>query len=295
MRSLRTIIILAILALCVQPLVGCSDDDNDTSNGAGDVGFSDRDAADDDVSAATDVTQTDATQTDTSQTDTAQPDAPGADTTDNDATQTDTTGTDVTGADTSHTDTTDSDATQTDTTEGDTADTGLARICEGVCSEQNLTVVYANTTGELTRAAFGLTAPEASDSGEWEVYLEAWEGGFEGCPVENSASPDWQFIIGGFGIPQDETTLTKADDGVFLSFLDYDGQFLGTQPVAIGDPVSITPVAVRIDTELVADGVQDEDGFIALDISATFGVEGEASGHIYAKHCASMDLLELVE
>lgn len=263
MRSLRPFLFLAVMALFAQPLTACSDDDDSKTDISDDAGSTDADATGGDDA------------------DTQSDDADGAG------------GEDVTedvGADASD------GGDDVDTTEeadgADAVEPGLPQTCEGACAETALTLEYAGETGVLTRAAFGLTAPNATESGEWEVYLEAWEGGFEGCPTESSPSPDWTFIIGGFGLVEDTTMLTKADDGVFLTLSDYDGKFLGQVPFASAGVVAITPVASKIDTELVLQGQQDEDGFLALDISAVFDGQGETSGQIYAKHCVSMDLLQ---
>ena|SRR5690554_1675766 len=277
MRSLTSILFLAALAMMVQPLTGCSDDTDDskTNNSA------DADASGDDA------TGDDATGDDASGEDVTGEDATGEDATGEDATGEDATGEDATGEDA-----TGDDATGDDASGDDASESGLSQTCEGECLVQSVTLEYGGETGATTYAVFGLNGPAITDSGEWEVRIETWEGEFAACPVQDSPTPEWQFVITGFELPQDETPLTKADDNVFLTLLDFNGQFLGFGPPGRATEVTLTPVAMRIDTDLVAAGQQDEDGFIAMDISAAFGTDGQTSGHLYARHCASMDLLE---
>ncbi|QDG52277.1 hypothetical protein FIV42_16485 [Persicimonas caeni] len=181
------------------------------------------------------------------------------------------------------------DTNSHDTNSHDTNSTdGLPATCEGACREHALTVAFGDTTGPIERAVYGLTAPEVADSGEWEVYIEAIEGGFDGCPQQDSPTPDWSLIVTGLVAPIGEGTLTKADDGVAVTFLDYDGRFLGQEPFARATSASLTPVAANVDTSLVAAGTRDEDGVVALDVQASFD-GGELSGRLVATHCASMD------
>ncbi|MFP4598079.1 MAG: hypothetical protein ACOC9J_01530 [Persicimonas sp.] len=165
---------------------------------------------------------------------------------------------------------------------------GLPTTCEGFCREQSLSVDYGGTSATIERAVYGITAPDVSDSGEWEIYIEALEGGFDGCPQQDSPTPDWSLILSGLPAALADTTLTRADDGLAATFLDYDGRFLGEEPFVRATDVSVTPVAANIDTELVIDGVDHEDGVVALDVEASFD-DGSITGHLVATHCASMD------
>lgn len=182
-----------------------------------------------------------------------------------------------------------SDAASTDVA-SDTPE-GLPSTCKGPCSQQNLSVDIGGSTGTLGRAVYGLTAPHFTESGDWEVYIEAIEGGFDGCPAQDSPTPDWTLILSGLPTSLDEVTLTGADDGLSATFLDYDGRFLGQEPFSRATKISAAPTAANLDTELVATGSVDEDGVIALEVDVRFD-GGSVAGHLVAHHCASMDQAE---
>lgn len=166
--------------------------------------------------------------------------------------------------------------------------TSLPATCEGACREHALSVDFGAQTGSIERAVYGLSAPATSTSGAWEIYIEAIHGGFSGCPAEDSPTPDWTLILSGLPFALDTTALTKADDGLSATFLDYDGRFLAAEPIARAAAVSAAPIAARLDTAPTQQGANHDDGLIALDLDASFA-QGAISGRLVATHCASLD------
>lgn len=158
--------------------------------------------------------------------------------------------------------------------------------CTGPCATHDLQATFGSATAPLSRAVYGLTAPANSSSGEWEIYLEAHEGGDPGCPTMSSPTPLHTLVVAGLPAPLPATPLTEAD-GVSASLLDFDGALLGVNPVSQATAVSITPTAASLCTACVGQG-PDPSGYVALDIAATFA-EGSITGHVYATHCESLD------
>jgi hypothetical protein len=180
------------------------------------------------------------------------------------------------------------DAAFEDASGGDASE-GLPTTCEGACADHALAVAIGGESGEFERAFYGLTSPEVAESGQWEVYIEAAQGGDDACPQQDSPSPDWSLIVSGLAMPLDATPRTKADDGVSVVFFDFDGRFLGQEPFVQATGASITPTAAHLDTDLVGEGSADDDGVVALELEASFAA-GEVSGHLVATHCASLDV-----
>ncbi len=170
---------------------------------------------------------------------------------------------------------------------------GFPSTCEGACATQDLSATYGATTEPFERAVYGLSAPETTESGEWEVYLEALDGGFEGCPQQDSPTPARTMIVANLKIPTEAgVTYTKAEHGIATTLLDFDGTlFTEEQVFERADTVELTPQAGNLCVECVGMAMPSHmEGFIALDLSATFP-SGTASGHIYAVHCDSLDTM----
>lgn len=173
-------------------------------------------------------------------------------------------------------------------------DTHLPQSCEGACRQQELTLDYAGKAGELQHAAFGLTAPARATSGQWELYVEAWDGGFSGCPQQASPTPDWMLILTGLQLPLDRSIRTKTADDLSLVFLDFQGFFFEDDaplPFVRANEIRVAPVAAHVDvTRILANGT-DEDSVVALTVAADFD-DGQIAGHLVATHCPSMDELD---
>lgn len=168
---------------------------------------------------------------------------------------------------------------------------GLPSDCDGDCATQDLTATYGATTEPFERAVYGLSAPETTASGEWEVYIEALHGGFDGCPAQDSPTPARTMILANLkASAMAGQTLTKDDDGLAVTLLDFDGSlFTEDQVFERADSVELTPQAGNLCVECVGMMMPSHmEGFIALDMSAMFP-SGAASGHIYAVHCDSLD------
>lgn len=181
-----------------------------------------------------------------------------------------------------------------DTPDGSVPDNSLPTHCEGDCRQQTLAIDYAGKHGEVSHAAFGLTAPQRADSGQWEIYIEAWQGGFRGCPQQNSPTPDWMLILSGLQLPLDGATRTKATDGLSVVFFDFQEFFFEEEsgmPFVRAAEVGVTPVAARVDVERVLAEGGDEDAVVALAVDAVFE-NGQIAGHLVATHCPSLDVLD---
>jgi hypothetical protein len=157
--------------------------------------------------------------------------------------------------------------------------------CGGICAQQNLKASFGSATVPFERAIYGL---EKNAQGKWSIYIEALHGGFSGCPQQNSPSPDRTLIITGIPLPTGPTTLTHTQ-GLSVTLLDFEGSLISL-PVAKATSIQVSVVAANVCTACVGQAPPaDIDGFVALDLQATFA-EGTVSGHLYAEHCDSLDL-----
>lgn len=140
--------------------------------------------------------------------------------------------------------------------------------CTGGCRDTSLTAMFA-ATRTLDRAYYGVTQAPLS------LHVEAYANAPAGCPTAMSPSPDYTFILGRVAIPADATPSSSPGN-----LLDFQGDLLGGPLGAQATAVTISPVA--------ADRVMAADGFVALDVTATFQA-GSVTGHLFATHCASLD------
>ena len=170
----------------------------------------------------------------------------------------------------------------------------LLDTCVGTCTKQNLEFTALDgRTLPFSTTGFGLTHPSYTESGEWEIYIESWERGADGCPDEGSPTPDHNLILSRIPIPTTTDTLTKEADSLTSVFFDFNSDVVDTTQNPSGfihaSAVTIKPVGVSVCTECV--GVltmPDVDGFVSFDVTAEFE-EGTVSGRIYAQHCDSLD------
>lgn len=167
--------------------------------------------------------------------------------------------------------------------------------CEGDCATHDLTIAFGANTRALGRAVYGLSSPEQSSSGEgWEIYVEALQGGFSGCPEELSNAPEYTFIVSGLPIVTGGEELSNETHQLNAILFDYQGDLVPDPPFrTTATDVRITARTTSVCTDCVGMGSSmmgnsDPGGFVSLDIEATFP-EGTVSGTLYAEHCNSLD------
>lgn len=170
------------------------------------------------------------------------------------------------------------------------ADMGWASACEGECAQTSLTIRQGGLERQLTRAFYGLSSPERSINGEWELHIEAAEGGSASCPTESSPTPDYTMAMTGLSVFSTRDVVA-ADAGLNLFVFDYVEDLVPDPPFWVrANEVEVTPVA-RSACE-VCEGGEEEAmppvGFVALDILGVWE-GGEVEGHLYATRCASLD------
>jgi hypothetical protein len=156
--------------------------------------------------------------------------------------------------------------------------------CEGSCQTTALTATFASTR-VLDRAYYGLTQAATGTT----LHIEAYRGGDPGCPEKTSASPDYALILGRVPVPTSAEQSTSP-----ANILDFTqaGDLLGGPLGAAATNVVITPVAARVCTSCVGmPAPSDPDGMVALDVEITFPT-GTVTGHLYATHCDSFDVIE---
>ncbi|TXC67903.1 hypothetical protein FRC91_19690 [Bradymonadales bacterium TMQ1] len=142
----------------------------------------------------------------------------------------------------------------------------------------------------FSRAYFGLTHPDASDSGRTELYIEALEGGDEGCPTETGASPARNMLVQGVFL-DDEGVPAAEDAGLII--LDYMGDFVPPEanpPVLRNDG---SPQFTLVEAEICEScvGEPQPEGFLKLFVASDTTEGGVIRGMIEATHCESLDLL----
>jgi len=165
---------------------------------------------------------------------------------------------------------------------------GLPQTCQGDCAQGTLSATFNGEQSPLSRAVYGLSAASTTDSGQVEVYIEAFEGGDEGCPTMSSPTPKRTLILSGLKVPLTEMTKTK-EDGLNAKLIDYEGGLLGGELFASPEQLKIKAVATNLCVEcLEKSSPSDEDGFISLDLELSFS-QGALSGRLYAVHCDSLD------
>ncbi len=168
-----------------------------------------------------------------------------------------------------------------------TVDAGGGEGCTGACATMDLTATFGETVRTFDRAFFGLTSPQNSDSGEWELYIENGAGADEECPSMKSPTPDYLFILASM-------PLQSADPGPITAtanLIDFEGALLVDSIREEAASNSVTWVSYD-PCVACAEGTENDrdDRHLAVDIEATFA-DGSISGHAYATHCDSLDNL----
>jgi hypothetical protein len=163
----------------------------------------------------------------------------------------------------------------------------LATTCTGACAATTLRAEFGATTRAFERAFFGLSAPSQSDSGEWEIYIEAGAGGDGACPTMDSPTPLFTLIVAGLGLPTEQS---EAATGT-VNLVDFEGQLLTDMVFEKASSNTVTWVAADPCVACAEGSEADRsDRMIAIDIDASFS-GGSISGHSYATHCGSLDAL----
>lgn len=159
--------------------------------------------------------------------------------------------------------------------------------CTGACRTPTLAFMKGSKRLPFTSGAFGLTPPDRNERGIWELYFEAWEGGFTGCPKNDSPTPRRTLVLSGVELPFTSVTRTFAD-GVRANIFDFEGAIVtGADPRTGATAVSVT-VSHAHACEGAPPTCAEDERFVAIDIVATFG-EGTLEGRLFAPHCASFD------
>jgi hypothetical protein len=170
---------------------------------------------------------------------------------------------------------------------GSVTDSGLPSACTGNCAVQSVTATFGQVSEPLERAVYGVDRDKQGNPG---TYIEALHGGFAGCPEQSSPTPERTLIISGLPLPRSGPALTLSD-GLVVSLLDYKGTLLAGSPVAKATSASVTFRAANVCPSCVGKPApSDPNGFVALEIDATFPDSGRVSGYLYAVHCDSLDL-----
>jgi hypothetical protein len=136
--------------------------------------------------------------------------------------------------------------------------------CQGQCKLTNLTATF-NATRTLDSAYYGTMFDSPA------LRIEAYRTGTPGCPTMNSPTPDYTVVLGEVAPDQPTSNMSTAN------ILDFKGDLLG-------GPLGLAATAKQIDRTAWSPG-----NFIAVDVMLTFAT-GTVVGHIYATHCASLDM-----
>ncbi|TXD39581.1 hypothetical protein FRC96_06910 [Lujinxingia vulgaris] len=141
----------------------------------------------------------------------------------------------------------------------------------------------------FSRAYFGLTHADATETGRTELYIEVVEGGDEGCPTEESASPDRNMLVQ--GVYLDEEGEPAAEDAQLIIF-DYMGDFV---PPEANPPLlrsEGTPQLTLFEAEICEScvGEAQPEGFLKLFVAGDTSEGGVVRGMIEATHCESLDV-----
>jgi len=149
----------------------------------------------------------------------------------------------------------------------------------------NLVANFGGTMRSFDRAFFGLTSPQNSQSGKWEVYVENGAGDDEACPSMKSPLPNYLLILASLPI---QSEVSGSFSGT-ANLVDFEGALLPLAPREEATGNSITWVAFDPCIACAEGSEPDrDDRMVALDIETSFE-NGSISGHSYATHCESLD------
>lgn len=161
--------------------------------------------------------------------------------------------------------------------------------CEGDCLQTGVLIDFGGTQRTLTHAFYGLSRPERSINGGWELYIEASEGGTGACPAEDSATPEQSLVITGATLPMMPATLSRPEDAIHLILFDFEGPLVPDPPFrSTATTATLSLDALDVCEPCVLAARPDDDGFVALTLNAVFP-EGSVSGQLHAIHCTSLD------
>jgi hypothetical protein len=149
------------------------------------------------------------------------------------------------------------------------------------CEALSVSLDFGALNASFEQAFFGL---ETEDQVTWSLYVELYRGGADGCPSQESPTPDYTLIISNW--PLDATELSE-EDGLSATLLDFSGDLLGGQLFVKADQISVRRVGacascVNWPTPEAADG------HIVVELDAQFP-GGSVNGLLRASHCDSLD------
>ena len=159
--------------------------------------------------------------------------------------------------------------------------------CASYCATGRLEAVDGARVYAFDRAYFGLDVP-AVPGDSVKLYIEAYRGGAEGCPKEDSPTPKQTLIISGWSLGAAEASLS---DGLRAVLLDFAGDIVDSpvpmratsatiKRVAVCEPCAPWPTREQRDTTIFAE------------LDAKLSLEGKTitvKGMVVASHCNSLD------
>lgn len=158
--------------------------------------------------------------------------------------------------------------------------------CTGACATQTLKIVFGAIEEPMQLAFYGMDRDASGNTG---IYLEAYRGAQDACPADGAPTPDQTLILSGLPLPSQGGKVTH-DDGLVVSLMDFAGDLLDGGLVTKATSAEVTFSAAQTCPSCVGmTPPSHPEGFVALELTATFA-EGTISGHIYARHCDSLDL-----
>ncbi|HEX5063016.1 MAG TPA: hypothetical protein VFV99_26760 [Kofleriaceae bacterium] len=137
-------------------------------------------------------------------------------------------------------------------------------ICSGQCKNTSVALMF-QTNRTLDSAYYGTTFDATT------LRIEAYRKANPGCPTTGMANPDYKLILGEVNPATPDSNMSTAN------IVDLKGDLLG-------GPLGLAATGKQITLVAAVDG-----SFIAVDVMLTFS-SGTAMGHIYATHCATLDM-----
>ena len=155
--------------------------------------------------------------------------------------------------------------------------------CTGACQMMTAAATFGTTQRSFDRAQFGLTSPENSTSGGWELHVELHGGGSPACPEQSSPTPDRMLVIAGLKLPL-TPAVYDTDAGIKSVLFDFDGD-LTQAPLLRAGQTRVEVIAAN-----ACETCPSAERFIAFELMAAFD-GGTIVGHVYGTHCSSLDTL----
>lgn len=164
---------------------------------------------------------------------------------------------------------------------GPNLDADVVPNCDDACQTVDAVLTVGEDERRLERAYYGFSD---TPDGSVEIYIEAYRGGVEGCPTQDSPTPDQTLVISGVPVPPPgEPGTVDTSAGLGVSLLDFEGI---AAPVTRADTATLTWGKVSICPECTE---QDDTGFVSFELEAQFGTEATLQGQLYATHCITFD------